>query len=343
MIAQHKKFSNIRKILTLVIGINLLSGCASLNSNLSEVTADAVSIPEPTNGSLGSRSKVADIVTYAQTRASQFSDISGQLKRLDLNTDESLLGMAIASAASLLYVNNTLAQHNWISGAALGGGTIAAYKGRIDAKSAATAYLDASNKLICVALNLEQISRLPDQDKTQLNSLPAEISKENDYISNLQIPDNPNNDSSTALNIAKSTSLKTRAEAIITIARNIYDSYSLATEYSKSTLLRIENNLNTSLDGKSIDYNSILNTLKSSSSTINSNAQSSALLKSIKAPDNLFNNKKIKGVKYNTAIENPYNTLLSETNHIELLTLSYPYQNIKSMVTGCISNNTGGF
>ena len=245
-----------------------LSSCAS------------TSIPESKTALPVPSTSITGIADYAQIRADSFRTIAQEIKRDDMLMDGGLLAAAAGAAAALFYVNPP-AQANAVAGIGIGAGGLSAWKGRLSAKEAAKAYEDASLQLVCVSKILIPVQTVATQKVGGTDSIETRLS---DGISNLQ---EAAADARPAIAAAQSSEIVSKGEellkasdALSLLALKTVDVLKNANRYGHAQVVSIETDLSGKLNGESIDYSSLRDSLVAS---IKSKAESEANLPSATA------------------------------------------------------------
>lgn len=247
-----------------------LSGCAS------------TSVPSADPPLPGPKASITEIANHAQTRAMLFLETAQGIKQDDTLLDAGLLGAAVGAAASLFYVHPP-AQANAVAGIGLGAGGISAWKGRLSTKDAAKAYEEAALQLVCVADVLRPLETVASQKVGSTTSLETSLTKAIASVQSDAAAARP------AVSAAISQEIKKQGEELLKssdslslLAVKAVDALSNGGSYAHARIVSIEANLSGKLNGGSINYSALRDSLITS---IKSKAETEASLSAAsKAP-----------------------------------------------------------
>jgi hypothetical protein len=229
----------------------LLTGCASVYLD----TNDQMKWPDLKGTVAGAPDDAKSIANKAAAEAERFAEIANELKKHDVGFDGGLIAVAMGAAATLLYVAAP-AQADVAGGIALGAGGITAVRGRLDFKSAAKAYNTAALHLICVTNKTTPMVAADTLEASALQKLRGQLAADSTLLSinvgELKDPEK-----------AEASAAITAANAAIQLVAQVNLALTIGPTTAAVTIKNIEIDLSNALDGQSIDFSTLRDSLVS--------------------------------------------------------------------------------
>lgn len=250
----------------------LLSGCAEITIP-EPSTSDGIPATIPVDASAQS---VSDIASAYSTFLRK---VAGDVKRTDLALDEGIIGTALIAAGSLIFAKGGT-QTAIVGASGLLAGGLSAQRSRLAPKDVAKLYLQASTQMSCISTTLAPLATVV--SRRMADGSFSEVLGED--LAELQAKDTAARD---ALLKATDETVKKNGDAALTAAAGeistaarLMDALSHGASYGKAEIDRTLTELESALDGQTVDYASLRDSLVSSAqakaqSTTDANAAQS--------------------------------------------------------------------